>query len=95
MLGITVEVASVAMPIAGESLLAEALRLPAHERAHLASALLASIDHDNDEPEEVERLWAEESARRVAQLEAGDADLLTWDEVLAEIDASRSSPTTG
>jgi len=83
------------MSIAGESLLDAALQLPAHERAQLASALLASIDDQHDDPEEVERLWAEECERRVAQLESGEADLLTWDEVLAEIDASRSSTSPG
>jgi hypothetical protein len=79
-----------------DSLLEQALSLPAADRVKLASDLLASVGIGDADPEEVERLWGEECERRVAQLDAGEADLLTWDQVLAEIEADRSStPSPG
>lgn len=76
---------------AADTLLDQALRLPTAERVKLASDLLASVDEADADPDEVERLWAEECQRRVDQLDSGEADLLTWDQVLAEIEADRSS----
>lgn len=88
-------VESLAMTSAGESLLDQALALAPDDRVRLASEILASVDEGHDDPDEVERLWAMECERRVAQLDSGEADLLTWDEVLAEIDASGSQRTAG
>ena len=47
---------------------AEALKLPAAERARLAERLLESLDALSEE--ENERLWIEEAARRDAELDA-------------------------
>jgi putative addiction module component (TIGR02574 family) len=47
---------------------AEALKLPAAERARLAEILLASLDALSDE--EHRRLWNEEATRRDAELDA-------------------------
>ena len=47
---------------------AEALKLPAAERARLAEILLESLDALSDE--ENARLWVEEAARRDAELDA-------------------------
>jgi hypothetical protein len=48
---------------------AEALSLPSDERASLAHLQLLSLDDISET--EFARLWAEESARRVAALDAG------------------------
>ncbi len=47
---------------------AEALKLPVAERAHLAQALLESLDALSDD--ENRRLWTEEAGRRDAELDA-------------------------
>ncbi len=43
-----------------EQLEAEAMQLPAHHRARLAEALIASLD----EEAEIEQIWADEAERR-------------------------------
>lgn len=35
---------------------------------------------------EVDRLWSAETARRAAQLETGEAELVTWQSVIDRID---------
>jgi putative addiction module component (TIGR02574 family) len=57
----------------------EALKLPADDRARLARELLNSLD---DMPEaEVDRLWLEESGRRATQIDAGEVELVSSEEV--------------
>lgn len=48
---------------------AQALRLPAHERASLAECLIASLDDIDDA--ENERLWVEEAERRYQAYKQG------------------------
>jgi putative addiction module component (TIGR02574 family) len=73
-----------------QELEAEALKLPSPERAQLAHRSIVSLDDDDDEdPAEIERAWEEEIRRRVAQLEAGTAELIPAEEVFAEL---RSRP---
>lgn len=68
----------------------EALDLPLHERAQLAHRLITSLDEDADEdPVEVERAWEEEIRRRVAELDAGTAELIPAEDVFAELRARR------
>ncbi len=50
-----------------EQLEAEAMQLPAHHRARLAEALIASLD----EEAEIEQIWADEAERRGQELRAG------------------------
>ena len=58
------------------------------DRAELASRLIASLDDDTpDDPAEVERAWEEEIRRRLAELDAGTAELIPADEVFAELRA--------
>jgi putative addiction module component (TIGR02574 family) len=68
-----------------ERLEAEALELPARERAQLAHRLIASLDEATDDPAEVERAWEEEIRRRLAELEAGTAELIPAEQVFAEL----------
>lgn len=65
---------------------AEALELPPHERAQLAYRLILSLDEDTGEdPADVERAWEEEIRRRLAEVEAGTAELIPAEEVFAEL----------
>ena len=75
---------------AAETLLEQALTLPAEDRVLLASGLLASLDSEALDEAEVERLWSVETERRAAQLESGDAELVTWEQLLQRIDERRS-----
>jgi putative addiction module component (TIGR02574 family) len=57
----------------------EALKLPADERARLARELLNSLD---DMPEaEIDRLWLDEASRRATQIDAGEVELVSGEEV--------------
>lgn len=73
------------MTNAARNLLHEAMKLDAAERAELAAELLASLD---GEPEEgVEAAWAAEIERRLARIDAGEEQLIPWEEVQAQVDA--------
>lgn len=69
-----------------EKLEAEALDLPAAERARLARLLIASLD---DEPAEdlaeVQRAWEVEIYRRLEEVRTGTAKLIPAEKVLAEL----------
>jgi putative addiction module component (TIGR02574 family) len=57
----------------------EALNLSADDRARLARELLDSLD---DLPsQELDRLWLEEANRRATQLDAGEVELVSGEEV--------------
>lgn len=70
------------MPLTLEQLEAEAFRLSREERARLAEALISSLD----EEAEIERAWAEEIRRRVAELRGGAVETIPAEEVFAELD---------
>ena len=59
--------------------LRSALSLDVHDRAALAERLLASLEELSEE--EAERLWAEESQRRLAEYRAGHAKAVRSEEV--------------
>ncbi len=66
---------------------AQALQLSPHERGELAHRLIVSLDGPaNDTPEAIAQAWDEEIARRVAELEAGTAELIPNEQVFAEVD---------
>ncbi len=72
----------------------EVLALPAQERARIASDLLASLDSEAVDEDEIDQLWSAETQRRAAMLESGDAGTLTWNEIqqrFAERRAQRSA----
>ena len=67
---------------------AQAMALSARERGELANRLIASLDGEPEgTPEEIAKAWDEEIARRVAELDAGTAELIPAEQVFAEIDA--------
>lgn len=62
-----------------KSLEKQALSLPAPDRARLAQRLLESLDDLSDS--EREKLWLDEAARRAAQLDSGEVELIPGSEV--------------
>jgi len=54
-----------------------AMELSESERADLAELLWATVEPD----EGLEEAWAEEIRRRIQKLEAGEAELIPWQEV--------------
>ncbi|MGD9582874.1 MAG: addiction module protein [Lysobacterales bacterium] len=67
---------------------AQALQLTPRERGELAHRLIVSLDGPaEDTPEAIAQAWDEEIARRVAELDAGTAELIPAEQVFAEIEA--------
>lgn len=64
-----------------EKLEAEALQLPAAERARLVERLIASLDTDP----EIEAAWAAEVERRHAEIESGAVVMRPGPETLAKL----------
>ena len=62
-----------------ESLEREALKLSAGDRARLAHELLESLDEI--QPQELDRLWLEEASRRAAQIDSGEVELVSSEDV--------------
>ena len=63
-------------------LLKRALALPVDERAALANTLLDSLETTN---QSVEEAWDEEVARRMAELKAGKAVTVPWEQLHREL----------
>ncbi|HLH31345.1 MAG TPA: addiction module protein [Terriglobia bacterium] len=66
-----------------ESVLSQALKLDARERAQLVQELLASLDGPTDP--DASQAWEKEIQRRVAALEAGTEKLEPWDSTKSRI----------
>lgn len=66
-----------------KQLLAEALRLPAEQRAALAGELIQSLDSLVDE--DAEAAWSAEIRRRLERLESGLAKTVPWPEARRRI----------
>jgi putative addiction module component (TIGR02574 family) len=62
-----------------EALEREVLKLPAEDRARLAQELLDSLDEFP--PQEIDRLWLEEASRRAAQIDTGEVELVSAEDV--------------
>jgi putative addiction module component (TIGR02574 family) len=66
----------------------QALQLSVRERGELIDRLMRSLEGPaEDTPEAIAKAWDEEIARRVAELDAGTAELIPAEQVFAEIDA--------
>jgi putative addiction module component (TIGR02574 family) len=71
------------MGTAADALLDSALKLPSEDRARLAAELIASLD---GVPEVgVEAAWDAEVQHRLDQVDRGEAELVDWDAVKAEV----------
>lgn len=64
-----------------DDLRTEVLALPAQDRARIATELLASLDSEQVDDDEIDELWAAETQRRSAMLDTGEAGTLTWGEI--------------
>lgn len=64
-----------------DDLRTEVLALPAQERARIATELLASLDSEAVDGNEIDELWSAETQRRAAMLDTGDAGTLSWGEI--------------
>jgi putative addiction module component (TIGR02574 family) len=75
------------MSKSANEVLAEALALPADARVMLAESLLESLD----EPAEVvAEAWRVEAHRRLAEIENGEVEPVSWEEVRAGMRARLS-----
>ena len=74
-----------------DALRSEVLALPEAERAQLAVVLLDSLDDRPVETDqaELDRLWADETARRARQIDSGEVTTDSWDDVLAKVEQAR------
>ena len=61
----------------------EAVQLPERDRATLAALLIETLDPVS-EPD-VEAAWSEEIKRRLAEVDAGKVELISWEDVRAEL----------
>lgn len=64
-----------------QELEAEALKLPVHERARLAEALIASLD----EEDEIADAWTEEAERRYEELRSGAVEGIPSEDVFSRL----------
>ena len=71
------------MPSFAEKLAEEAMQLPCDERAHLVEKLLQSLNVPTRV--DIDRLWAEEAERRVAEIDRGDVTPIDGEQVFREI----------
>jgi putative addiction module component (TIGR02574 family) len=71
-----------------EQLLREALKLPADERAAVATELWASLDEPAEIAQDVEAAWAAEIERRARRVLGGEATGEPWPEVRQRVEAA-------
>ena len=71
------------MPTAADRVVDEALDLPADERIGLVDRILASLNLPTCP--DIDKLWAAEAERRVAQIDRGEVELVPGEEVFAKI----------
>ena len=73
------------MAASTETLLRQALELPANDRAALVDGLIASLDKPDPA---VDSLWLNEAESRMAAYRSGELDAVDADEVFAELGRS-------
>ena len=66
-----------------QELLQSALALPESDRAEIAASLIRSLDTESDE--DAGTAWAAEIQRRIESIDRGEAKLIPWDDVVAEL----------
>jgi putative addiction module component (TIGR02574 family) len=69
-------------------LIAEALKLPVRERAELVVEILSTLDSEReDDGDAADTAWREEVRRRLAEIDAGRVEPLSWEAARRLIDA--------
>ncbi len=80
--------------MSADKLVAEALRLPRHERARVAEELLSSLEESSDE---VAAAWATELERRSLDVAEGRVQTVAWETarmaILNELEERRAGRT--
>ncbi len=71
------------MSTVSDKVMDEVLSLPADARMSLVEKLLASLNLPIRS--EIDREWAEEAERRVAQIDRGEVELIPGEEVFAKL----------
>jgi len=71
------------MPVVAKKVFDEALSLPAEARVSLVEKLLNSLNLPTQP--EIDRLWAEEAERRIAQIDKGEVKLVPGKKVFSNI----------
>jgi hypothetical protein len=71
------------MPAVAKKVFDEALSLPADARVSLLEKLLSSLNLPTQP--EIDRLWAEEAEKRIAQIDKGEIKLVPGRKVFANI----------
>ena len=71
------------MPIVAKKVIDEVLQLPADARVSLVEQLLISLNLPTQP--EVDRLWAKEAERRIAQIDKGKVKLLPGAKVFSDL----------
>jgi len=71
------------MAVVADKIFNEALSLPSDARMSLVEKLLASLNLPTHT--EIDRLWAEEAERRLSQIDRGEVELISGEEVFAKI----------
>ncbi len=71
------------MPVVAKKVFDEALSLPAEARVSLVEKLLTSLNLPTQP--EIDRLWAEEAERRIAQIDKGEVKLVPGKKVFSNI----------
>jgi putative addiction module component (TIGR02574 family) len=66
-----------------------AMSLPADERAQLVDSLIATFSDEQGEP--LDEAWLQEIERRSAEIDAGTAELVPWEEARRRANGLSSS----
>ncbi len=66
-----------------ETLLNQALQMPAQDRAVIAERLITSLDSEIDQ--DVEIAWQQEVQRRVDEVDKGVVACIPWEQVLLRL----------
>jgi putative addiction module component (TIGR02574 family) len=77
------------MIASAKKLFESALSLDDQERAELVGLLLSSFEDDADEG--VDLAWIDEVSRRVAELDSGVVQMITWSKVRSEAFKARDN----
>jgi putative addiction module component (TIGR02574 family) len=77
------------MTATAKRLYEQALDLDENERAELAGWLLASLD---DEDQGVDAAWRDEIARRMAEIDSGAVQAVSWEEAREQLFGQHTAP---
>ena len=75
------------MTVKLEKLIEEAKALSANDRALLALCLISSLDKTRDD--NVDTAWASLAEQRLIELESGEAQGVSWDDIKSKLKLSR------